>query len=343
MPDRLAASDVSFLYLEGRTTPMHAGGLAIFASPGDGFDYERLVELIEDRISLVPRYRQKVRFVPGHLANPVWVDDPEFDITYHVRRSALPRPGSDEQLREFCARIQSRPLDRSRPLWEMYLVEGLAGDRFAIITKSHYAMVDGVRGIDIWEVILDTSPTPRAVPDDLWMPAPEPTSTQLVTAAATELLRRPSGLLDTVRLGAQDARSVAGRLLDMAGSLVSAGLAVVRPAPSSPLNTAIGEQRRFGVARTSLDDYKLVRRQHGGAINDVVLATVAGALRGWLLFRGDPVTPATTVRAMVPVSVRSESDDADLVNRVSELIVDLPVGEANPVMRLSQGRYAMKA
>ena len=343
MPDRLSAADVSFLYLEGRTTPMHAGGLAIFASPGDGFDYERLVELIEDRISLVPRYRQKVRFVPGHLANPVWVDDRDFDITYHVRRSALPRPGSDEQLREFCARIQSRPLDRSRPLWEMYLVEGLAEGRFAIITKSHHAMVDGVRGIDIGQVILDTSPSPRAVPDDLWMPAPEPTSAQLVTAAASELLRRPSGVLDTVRLSAHEANTVAVRILDLMGGLVSAAQAVLRPAPSSPLNMPIGEQRRFGVARTSLDDYKLVRRQRGGSINDVVLATVAGALRGWLLFRGEPVTPASTVRAMVPMSVRSESDDADLGNRVSGLVVDLPVGEANPLMRLAQVSYAMRA
>ncbi|HEY3090126.1 MAG TPA: wax ester/triacylglycerol synthase family O-acyltransferase [Jatrophihabitantaceae bacterium] len=343
MPDRLSATDVSFLYLEGRTTPMHAGGLAIFAVPGDGFDYERLVELIEDRISLVPRYRQKVRFVPGHLANPVWVDDVDFDITYHVRRSALPRPGSDEQLREFCARIQSRPLDRNRPLWEMYLVEGLEEARFAIITKSHHAMVDGVRAIDIGQVILDTSPTPRAVPDDLWMPAPEPTSTQLVTAATTELLRRPSGLLDTVRLSVHDARTAACRVLDLAGGLVSAARAVVRRAPSSPLNIAIGEQRRFGMARTSLDDYKLVRRQRGGAINDVVLATVAGALRGWLLFRGEPVTPATTVRAMVPVSVRSALDEAELGSQVSGLVVDLPVGEANPLMRLSQVSYAMKA
>jgi WS/DGAT/MGAT family acyltransferase len=225
----------------------------------------------------------------------------------------------------------------------MYLVEGLAEGRFAIITKSHHAMVDGVRGIDIGQVILDTSPTPRAVPDDLWMPAPEPTSAQLVTAAASELLRRPSGVLDTVRLSAHEAHTIAVRLLDLAGGLVSAAQAVLRPAPSSPLNMPIGEQRRFGVARTSLDDYKLVRRQRGGSINDVVLATVAGALRGWLLFRGEPVTPASTVRAMVPMSVRSESDDADLGNRVSGLVVDLPVGEANPLMRLSQVSYAMRA
>jgi WS/DGAT/MGAT family acyltransferase len=342
MTDRLSALDVSFLYLEGRTTPMHVGGLAIFELPPGGFDYERLVELIEDRISLVPRYRQKVRFVPGHIANPVWVDDADFDITYHVRRSALPRPGSDEQLREFCARIQSRPLDRNRPLWEMYLVEGLAQGRFAIITKTHHAMVDGISAIDIGQVILDTSPSPRDVPDDLWMPAPEPSSTSLVTGAVSELVQRPSALLDTVRLGMADARTVAGRVFDAVGGMASALRAAVRPAPSSPLNVTIGEQRRYGVARTSLDDYKLVRKQHGGTINDVVLATVSGALRGWLLFRGEAVTPATTVRAMVPVSVRSSDSDGALGNQVSALLVDLPVGEPSPLMRLSQVSYAMK-
>lgn len=344
MTDRLSALDVSFLYLEGRTTPMHVGGLAIFAVPEGGFDYERLVELIEDRIGLVPRYRQKVRDVPGHIANPVWVDDSDFDITYHVRRSALPRPGSDEQLREFCARIQSRPLDRNRPLWEMYLVEGLEGDRFAIITKSHHAMVDGINAMEIGQVILDPSPKPREVPDDLWMPAPEPSSTQLLTGAVSDLVQRPSALLDTVRLGMADIRTVAGRVLDAVGGVASAVRAAVRPAPSSPLNVAIGEQRRYGVARTSLDDYKLVRKQHGGTINDVVLATVAGALRGWLLFRGEAVTPATTVRAMVPVSVRSAAADVDglLGNHVSALLVDLPVGEPSPLMRLSQVSYAMK-
>ncbi len=172
MTDRLSALDVSFLYLEGRTTPMHVGGLAIFEPPPGGLDYERLVALIEQRIALVPRYRQKIAWVPAHLANPVWVDDPDFDVTYHVRRSGLPRPGSDEQLREFCARIQSRPLDRHRPLWEMYLIEGLSGGRIAIATKTHHAMVDGVSAVDIAQVILDTTPEPRADPEQLWMPRP---------------------------------------------------------------------------------------------------------------------------------------------------------------------------
>ena len=155
MADRLQPLDVSFLYLEGPTTPMHVGGLAVFEPPAEGFDYERFVELIEQRIALVPRYRQKIKWVPGHLANPVWVDDTEFDLSYHVRRSALPRPGSDEQLRELVARVQSRSLDRNRPLWEMYLVEGLSDGRFAVVTKTHHAMVDGLASMDIGAVLLD--------------------------------------------------------------------------------------------------------------------------------------------------------------------------------------------
>ena len=342
MTDRLSALDVSFLYLEGRTTPMHVGGLTIFEPPVEGFDYEQLVDLIERRISLVPRYRQKVRAVPGHIANPVWVDDADFDITYHVRRSALPRPGSDEQLHEFCARIQSRPLDRNRPLWEMYLVEGLDQGRFAIITKTHHAMVDGISAVDIGHVILDASPTPRDIPDDLWMPEPEPSATALVSGAVTEIVQRPSAVFDMLRLGLHDVRSTVRRVLGAVEGIASAARATIRPAPSSPLNAAIGEQRRFAVARTSLDDYKLVRKEHGGTINDVVLATVAGALRGWLLFRGESVTPATTVRAMVPVSVRAEAETHLLGNRVSAVFIDLPVGEPSAIMRLSQVSYAMK-
>ena len=158
--DRLSPLDASFLYLEEPTTPMHVGSVAVFEEPEDGFDHDRLVDLISERIAFVPRYRQRVRDVPGHLANPVWVDDENFDITYHVRRSALPRPGNDEQLLELVARVQSRPLDRARPLWEMYLVEGLSEHRFAVITKTHHAMVDGIGAVDIGQVILDTSPTP---------------------------------------------------------------------------------------------------------------------------------------------------------------------------------------
>ena len=227
--DRLQALDVSFLYLEGPTTPMHVGGLAVFSPPADGFDYEKFADLVEHRIALVPRYRQKIKAVPGHLANPVWVDDNEFDLGYHVRRSALPRPGSDEQLRELVARVQSRPLDRNRPLWEMYLVEGLADGRFAVIQKTHYALVDGVNAVDIGQVILDSTPTPRELPEDLWMPEPEPPAAELFVEAVGELIRRPTAVVDTVRIGLADARSVATRLTSAVGGALSAA----RPTPRS--------------------------------------------------------------------------------------------------------------
>ena len=341
--DRLQPLDVSFLYLEGPTTPMHVGGLAVFEPPSDGFDYERFADLIEQRLSLVPRYRQKIKSVPGHLASPVWVDDTEFDLGYHVRRSALPRPGSNEQLRELVARVQSRALDRNRPLWEMYLVEGLADGRFAVIQKTHYALVDGVTAVDIGQVILDSTPVPRELPEDLWMPEPEPAAAELLMGAVGDLIRRPTAVADTVRIGLADARSVATKLTSAVGEVLSAARIAARPAPSSPLNAQIGSQRRFAVARTELADYRKIRRQVGGTVNDVVLATVAGAIRGWLLSRGEAVTPASTVRAMVPVSVRVDGEPGPLGSRVSSYLVDLPVGEPNPIVRLSQVSYAMQA
>ncbi|HWB66158.1 MAG TPA: wax ester/triacylglycerol synthase family O-acyltransferase [Mycobacteriales bacterium] len=343
MTERLSALDVSFLYLESPTTAMHVGGVARFEPPPDqAFDYEALCALVAKRIALVPRYRQKVRWVPGHLANPVWVDDEDFDITYHVRRSALPRPGSDDQLRELVGRLQSRPLDRNRPLWEIYLVEGLADGRFAIVTKTHHAMVDGISAIDIASLILDLEPTPRELPEDDWSPHPEPSGLSLLVGAITDTLRRPTQLLDTARSELADAKAIAGRLLDTTAGIASVVRTSIRSAPETPLNTSIGEQRRFGMADTSLDDYKRIRKTHGGTVNDVVLATVAGALRIWLLTRGEPVVPSTTVRAMVPVSVRSDQQSGALGNRVSSYFVDLPVGEPNPVLRLHRISYAMK-
>jgi WS/DGAT/MGAT family acyltransferase len=342
--ERLSALDVSFLYLETPTTPMHVGSVARFEPPADRpFDYEALRTLVSRRIGLAPRYRQKVRWVPGHIANPIWVDDEDFDITYHVRRSALPKPGSDAQLRSLVGRLQARQLDRNRPLWEIYLVEGLADGQFAIITKTHHAMVDGISAVDIATLILDLEPTPRQTPDDSWVPRPEPSRLGLVAGALTDTLRRPTQAIDTVRSGVTDARALAGRALEAAAGVAAVARTSFRSAPASPLNAEIGEQRRFGMAATSLDDYKRIRKAHGGTINDAVLAVVSGALRIWLLTRGEAVVPSTTVRAMVPVSVRSPDQDGALGNRVSSYFVDLPVGEPNAVMRLHQVGYAMKA
>lgn len=351
MTDRLTPLDVSFLYLETPTTAMHVGGVAIFDPKGDAFDYDALVELVSKRINLVPRYRQKVRSVPGKLANPVWLDDEDFDITYHVRRSALPRPGSLDQLRELVGRVQSRQLDRNRPLWEIYLVEGLSDGRFAIITKTHHAMVDGISAMDIGTLILDPTRTPREIPDDSWIPRREPSALRLVSDALIETVRRPTQAIDTIRGELADVRAVRDRVVSTAVGIAATARSSLRPAPESPLNARIGEQRRFGMAATELDDYKRVRKTHGGTVNDVVLATVAGALRVWLLTRGESVVPSTSVRAMVPVSVRADDRRAlhanesagPLGNRVSAIFVDLPIGEPNPVLRLHQVSYAMKS
>ncbi|HEX6919795.1 MAG TPA: wax ester/triacylglycerol synthase family O-acyltransferase [Actinomycetes bacterium] len=343
MADRLSPLDVSFLYFEEPTTPMHVGSVAIFQAPEEGFDYERLVQLIKDRIAFVPRYRQRVRWVPGRIANPVWVDDEHFDITYHVRRSALPRPGNDEQLFELVARVQSRRLDRNRPLWEMYLVEGLSDDRFAIITKTHHAVVDGVGAVDIGQVILDTTPEGRDTPQDTWRPAAEPSWAELVAGAVGETVRRPTAVVETVRSGLSDVRSVAGRVLGAASGVLAMARTAARSAPETPLNAVIGEQRRYAAASSDLDDYRRIRKAHGGTVNDVVLAVVAGALRAWLLTRGESVSSFTSVRAMVPVSIRGGAPGAALGNQVAAYLVDLPVGEPSAVMRLHQVSYRMKA
>lgn len=351
MPDRLSSLDASFLYLEEPTTAMHVGSVSTFQAPAEGFDYERLVALVSARLAYVPRYRQRVRLVPGRLASPVWVDDEHFDVTYHVRRSALPRPGTDEQLYELVARVQARPLDRNRPLWELYLIEGLTGGRFAVVTKTHQAMVDGVNAVDIAQVILDEAPQAPEAPADSWLPSREPSDLELVAGALADVAHSPGALLDAVRGGTSDVAATAGRVVGQLGHLMSAAArTATRPTPTSPLNVEIGEQRRFAAAATSLDDHRAVRsrlRASRGSdlnVNDVALATVAGALRTWLLARGEPVVPATVVRALVPVSVEPDDDDASyrIGNRMSALVVDLPVGEPNPSIRLAQIAYTLR-
>lgn len=364
MSDRLTALDVSFLYLEETTTVMHVGSVMVFDAPDGGFDYEQLVRHISARIAFVPRYRQRVRQVPGRLANPVWVDDERFDISYHVQRSALPRPGTTEQLRELVARIQPRQLDRQRPLWEVYLVEGLEDGRFAVITKTHQALVDGVNAVDLGQVILDENANAGTPPSNSWRPRPEPSLVELVAAAVMDTVRRPTQVIDTVRAGLGDVRSAADKVTDTVGGLLFAARTATRPAPDSPLNVEIGSHRRFGMVSTDLAEYRAIRAFHarggrrsrsGGratttgtasriTINDVVLATISGALRSWLLTRGATVRPTTLVRALVPVSVTAEGTDAGtLGSSVVAQLVDLPVGEPNPVLRLQQVAYQLAA
>jgi diacylglycerol O-acyltransferase len=349
VPDRLNSLDASFLYLEEATTPMHVGSVMVFDPPSDGFDYDRLVQLISTRIAFVPRYRQRVRQIPGRLANPVWVDDENFDVTYHVRRSALPKPGNDEQLQEFVARIQPRALDRHRPLWEVYLVEGLEEGRFAIVTKSHQALVDGINAVDIAHVIVDGDPAAEGLIPDTWRPSREPSDVELLTGALVDAVRRPSEVVENIRGGFVDVKAVGARALTAAGDVVSTlARTAARPAPHSPLNAPVGEARRYIMIGTDLEDYRKVRSRlaRGNyaddvSINDVVLATISGAFRTWLLTRGESVHSGTTVRAMVPISVY-DADARHVGSRLTACFVDLPVGEPGPSMRLHQIAFAMR-
>jgi diacylglycerol O-acyltransferase len=341
--ERLRSDDLAFLVAESASAPMHNATLDVFEPPSDGFDYDRLVALIADRIAFVPRYRQRIRTVPGRLANPVWVDDDDFDLTFHVRRSALPRPGSMGQLRDLVGRIMSRQLDRNRPLWEVYLIEGLEHGRFAILAKSHQVLVDGVSTVDLGQVVLDVDPKPReTVPDD-WRPVPEPSQPSLVAQALTESLRHPRVAVGTVRENAEaalrSATAVGTHLLDGIGSLAGR-----RPGADSPINTRLSEQRRFVNVATELEEYRRVRRVHGGTVNDVVLATVTGGLRSWLMTRAESVHGSRSLRAMVPMSViDSDLEPTSLGSQVAGHLLSLPIGESSPVVRLHQVSYALKA
>ncbi|SFT97646.1 acyltransferase, WS/DGAT/MGAT [Actinopolyspora lacussalsi subsp. righensis] len=352
MSDRLSALDASFLYLEDHTTPMHVGGVAVFRRPSSGFDYDSMVSFIERKLALVPRYRQKVVQIPGRLARPVWVDDQNFDISYHVRRSALPKPGNDEQLHDLTQRLMSRKLDTTRPLWEVYLVEGLSEDRTAVITKTHQAMIDGIGAIDIGQLILQSTPADSSAGHaGPWLPRPEPGAVQLAVNAVTEAVRRPGEVVENIRATTVDATATLRKLSGAVAGLYSALRTAAVPPPGTPLNGTTSSQRRFAVARARLDDLRNVRRQHGGTINDVVLAVLTGAFRNWLLSRGEAVTTRSTVRAMVPVSVRADGPAAvaraevgDLpFDEVSSYLVDLPVGEPSPSIRLHQVSHAMRA
>ncbi|GAA1962686.1 wax ester/triacylglycerol synthase family O-acyltransferase [Amycolatopsis minnesotensis] len=346
MPDRLSALDASFLYLEDSATPMHVGGVAVFDRPRAGFDYEDLLALVGQRLAFLPRYRQRVLAVPGHLARPVWVDDVDFDLNYHVRRSALPAPGSDEQLFDLVARLMSRRLAPERPLWEAYFVEGLAGDRVALVTKTHQSVVDGVGTIEIGQLILDAAPQETEQAEDTWAPRRQPSRSQLMLDAVSETVQRPGELVENVRSAAADVVATAGKFSDTLGGVASALRTMARPAPSGPLNVPVSGGRVFATVRTKLADYRKVRADHGGTVNDVVLAAITGALREWLLSRGSALTPATTLRALVPMAVRdadaAEYSGVGLVgNQVDAYLVDLPVGEPNPVLRLQHIGHAM--
>ncbi len=343
MSQRLRPRDLAFLAGETPSTPQHNATVEIFDPGPDGLDIARLTAHIEDRIAFVPRYRQVLRSVPGRLANPVWVDDPNFDLDYHVRRSALPAPGSAEQLRELVARIASRPLDRSRPLWEIYVVEGLEHGRVAILAKSHQVLVDGVETVDLGQVLLDVTAEPRTVEHEPWRPSPPPSGSRLVLGALAESVRHPGTVAQTGRSVAGNLGRRADAVTERAGAVAGA-LANRERVPRSPLDVPLSQQRRFVMLATDLEDYRRVREAHGGTINDVVLATVAGGLRHWLMARRESLGGARSLRAVVPMSViDDELEPTSLGSQVTGHVVDLPIGEASPVVRLHQVSYSFKA
>jgi diacylglycerol O-acyltransferase / wax synthase len=349
MVTRLSASDAAFYHLENTSTPMYVGSLSILRKPRSGLSYETLLASVEQRLPLIPRYRQKVREVTLGLARPVWIDDGDFDITYHIRRSALPSPGSDAQLHELIARLGSRPLDKSRPLWEMYLIEGLARNRVAIYTKSHQALVNGMTALEIGHVIADRTQKPPEFGEDIWIPGREPSDRHLLLGAIGEWITRPTAQLSAVRSAVMEVATNTGQLIEVGRRVADVARTVARgTAPSSPLNTTVSRNRRFAVATGRLEDYRLVRARYDCDVNDVVLAVVAGALRNWLLSRGEPVTSTSTVRAMVPMSVYPDADldttgPGQAISEVSPFLVDLPVGEGNAVVRLSQIAHATES
>jgi WS/DGAT/MGAT family acyltransferase len=333
-PDRLTGLDTSFLHLERDRVHMHVAGAMVLE--GDPPAYDDLVDQIVSRLHLVPRYRQRLAFVPFGQGRPVWVDDPHFNIGFHVRHTALPAPGGEAELRRLCGRVFSQEMDRSRPLWELWLVEGFADDRFALLSKTHHALVDGVSGVDIATVLFDTSPTPSPAGvgggEIEWVPRPLPSDAQLLADALLERATVPGEITRGIRHAFRGPRQVAGRL-GRAAVGVGALARIVQSAPPSPLNVRIGPHRRFSWVAADLQDLKQVKQTLGGTVNDVVLAVVAGALGRYLARRGE-LADDLTLRAMVPVSIRADLERGALGNRVAAMWATLPVAERDPVQRL---------
>lgn len=330
--ERLSQLDRSFLLLETDSAHMHVAALQVF-QPGplagrDGaLDAERLTTYIQSRLHLIPRYRQRIVETPleGH---PVWIDDATFNIRYHVRHSALPRPGTDDLLKSLVGRLVSQQLDRSKPLWEMWIIEGLIGGRFAIFCKTHHCMIDGISGVDIMNVLMDTEPREHVVEPMPWQPRPEPSSLELLVGAVEQRVALPREIL------AGYARR-RGELVERVSALLKTVAAGFKSAATTPINGAIGPHRRFAKLSLPLDGVKRVKRSLGGSLNDVVLAIVTGGIQRLLESRRFSVA-GLQFRVMAPVSTRSQEQRGGLGNRVSGWFIDLPVDERNPARALAR-------
>lgn len=333
--DRLTGLDASFLALETGGAHMHVGSVLVFDGPAP--DYEEFVAAIDARLHLVPRYRQKLAFPPLVQARPVWVDDPHFNAGYHVRHTALPAPAGRDELERLAGRVFSQQLDRSKPLWEIWLVERVEDDAFALVCKTHHALVDGISGVDIMAVLFDLEPDPPARdPAPPWYPKPEPSGAALLADAVAGYTEAPGQLIRGAA-GAAAAPKMALRAVGGVAGMVRAGLT---SAPPSPLNVRIGPHRRFTWVEADLDRFKAIKGALGGTVNDVVLSVVTGALRG-LLIRHGRNPEGIELKAMVPVSVRADEERGTLGNRVSAMYAPLPVGIEDPIERFKAIHAAM--
>ena len=339
--DRLTALDTSFLHLEDDGAHMHVASCLIFE--GRPPSYDDFLAHLEGRLHLVPRYRQRLAFVPFGQGRPVWVDDPYFNARYHIRHTGLPEPGTEAELRHLAGRVFAGRLDRAKPLWEIWLVEGLEGDRFAILGKTHHALVDGISGVDITTVLFDASPepVPPAEPPAPWFPKPVPSGTQLLTDALLERAVLPAEAVRGARAMMRGPRRVASGARDALVGIGAMAWAGVNPAPTSPFNQRIGPHRRFTWTRASLDEFKAIKTELGGTVNDVVLTAVAGALGRYLRGHGNE-TEGLELKAMVPVSVRADVERGALGNKVAAMWAPLPVYEEDPVERFKLVHEAMK-
>jgi diacylglycerol O-acyltransferase / wax synthase len=346
--DRLSALDASFLAQEHEASHMHVGALVVF--DGRPPRLKDLVAHVESRLDLVPRYRQKLAESPLETGRPFWIDDPCLNLHYHVRHTALPRPGSEEQLRLLAGRLFSQRLDRSKPLWELWLVQGLAPDddggereRFALISKTHHSMVDGVAGVDIATVLFDLEPAPAETPepDPEWSPHPEPSAAELVAQNVVDAARRPLSLAGEAVRALSHPRRTATQAREAVTGVAEVAWAGLNAAPPTALNVKIGPHRRLVWVRSGLSDFKHIKDSLGGTVNDVVLTVVTGALRRWLLGRGIQ-TEGLELRALVPVSVRSDDQHGKLGNRIAAMRGPLPVYVEDPVERLAVVREEMK-
>ena len=338
-PDRLTGLDASFLALEKHGAHMHVGSVLVFE--GDAPAYDDFVAMIESRLHQVPRYRQKLAFPPLAQARPVWIDDPHFNAGYHVRHTALPAPASEEQLRNLAGRVFSQQLDRSKPLWEIWLVQRVGEGCFALICKTHHALVDGISGVDIMTVLFDLEPDPpERDPGPPWYPRPEPSGTTLAADALIERAMTPFGMARSAAGALGAPREAGAGVARTLGGLASMAAAGVGGAPPSPLNVPIGSHRRFAWVESDLGRFKAIKGALGGTVNDVVLAVVAGALRGHLIRRGrEP--EGLELKAMVPVSIRADEERGALGNRVAAIYAPLPVGLADPLARFAAVHAAL--